>query len=98
MVGDVVQVSAVSVARAVSVGPDANQPLPPHLEDIVAGSHPSLGENGRAMLRDILHKYVQVSPAPGEPVTGCTQAVTLNQRCPACHMWAPPPGTNRSLN
>ena len=65
-VGDVVQVFATSVARAVSVGPDANQPLPPHLEDIVAGSHHSLGEKGRATLRDILLKYVHVFPAPGD--------------------------------
>ena len=53
-VGDLVQVSVVSVAWAVSVGPDANQPLPPHLEDIVAGSHPSLGAKGR----DILHSGI----------------------------------------
>ena len=54
------QVSAVSVA----------QPLPPHLEDITAGSLPSLGEKGRLTLKYILHRYV-----PGDPVTGCTQAV-----------------------
>ena len=41
---------------------------PDHLEDIVAGSHPSLGEAGRRLLRDLL-------PAPGEPVTGRTTSV-----------------------
>ena len=69
-VGNVVQVSAVSVARAVSVQPDVNRPLPPHLEDIVAGSHPSLGDEGRATLRNILHQYAHVFPALGDPVTG----------------------------
>ena len=51
-VGNVVQVSALSIAQAVSIQPEANQigPLPPNLEDIVAGSHPSLGEEGRTAL------------------------------------------------
>ena len=67
-VGNVVQVSAVSIAQAVSIHPEANQigPHPPHLGDIVAGSHPSLGEEGRAALKDILHKYIHVFPASGE--------------------------------
>ena len=61
---DVVQVSAVSIARAASIQPEANQigPLPTQLEDIVAGSHLW------AALTDILHKYIHVFPAPGEPV------------------------------
>ena len=33
------------------------------------GSHPSLGESGRSLLRDLLHRYRYVFPAPGEPVT-----------------------------
>ena len=68
-VGNVVQVSAVSIAQAVSIQQEANQvgPLPPHLEDIVAGSHPSLGEEGRASLKDILHKYIHVFPGSGRP-------------------------------
>ena len=47
----------------------------PHPEEIVAGSHSSLGANGRAALTDILHKYSHVYPALGDPVTGCTQVV-----------------------
>ena len=49
--------------------------LPEHLEDIVEGSHPSLGETGRRLLRDLLHRYKHVFPAPGEPVTGRTKSV-----------------------
>ena len=46
--------------------------LPDHLEDIVTGSHPSLGEDGRCLLCDLLHRYKHVFPAPGELVTGRT--------------------------
>ena len=46
-----------------------------HLEDIVDGSHPSLVGEGWTTLRNILHKYVHVFPAPGESVTGRTRAV-----------------------
>ena len=53
----------------------ANQPLPEHLEDIITGSHPSLGDEGRDTLRTILHKYTHVFPSPGETVTGRTMAV-----------------------
>ena len=86
-VGNVVQVSVVSIARATSIQPEANQigPLPTHLEDIVAGSHPSL-----AALKDILHTYMHVFPAPGEPVTGCTQAVRHDietNGAPACQVY-----------
>ena len=44
-VGSVVQVSAVAVAQDRLIPMEADQfgPLPPHLEDIVGGSHPSLG-------------------------------------------------------
>ena len=41
----------------------------------MAGSHPSLGEASRRLLRDILHRYKHVFPAPGEPVTGQTTSV-----------------------
>ena len=56
-----VQVSAVSVARTLSTWPKAapHGPLPPHLEKIVAGSHP-LGMDGHASLTDILHRYSHV--------------------------------------
>ena len=49
--------------------------LPDHLEDIVTGSHPSLGEAGRLLLRELLYRYEHVFPAPGEPVTGRTTSV-----------------------
>ena len=77
-VGDLAPVSAVSVARSVVVPPGVSRPLPEHLEDIVAGSHPSLGVEGWATLRNILHQYAHVFPAPGEPVTGRTMAVQHN--------------------
>ena len=38
--------------------PGMNQNLPDHLEDIVMGSHPSLG---RRVGRHILHQYARVS-------------------------------------
>ena len=68
-------VPAVSVARSAVTLLGVNRTLPAHLEDIVAGSHPSLGLEGRARLRTILHQYAHVFPAPGEPVTGRTTAV-----------------------
>ena len=76
-VGDVVQVSAVAVAWTLSTQPEASPPapLPPHLEEIVTGSHPSLGVDGRAALTDILGRFGHVFPAPGDPVTGRTQVV-----------------------
>ena len=76
-VGDVVQVSAVTVARTLSTRPEATllRPLPPHLKEIVTGSHSSLGADDRAALTDILHKYSHVFPAPGDPGTGRTQVV-----------------------
>ena len=58
-VGDLVPVSAVSVARSELCPPEMDGPLPDHLEDIVGGSHPFLGE----------------IPAAGEPVTGRTTSV-----------------------
>ena len=72
-IGKLVPVAAISVALAdpgfPNEGPAA---LPEHLEEIVAGSHPSLGNSGRQLLRDILFRYRHVFPAPGEPVTGRT--------------------------
>ena len=44
-----------------SCGSGECETLPDHLEDIVTGSHPSLGEAGRSLLRNL--------PAVGEPVT-----------------------------
>ena len=90
-IGDVVQVSAVAVARTLPTQPEAAPPgpLPLHLEEIVTRSHPSLGMDGRAALTDILHRYSYVFLAPGDPVTGCTQVVrheiiTNNARLICC--------------
>ena len=75
-VGDLVPVSAVSVALAdPALSGDRCEALPDHLDDIVTGSHPSLGEAGRLLLRELLHRYEHVFPAPGEPVTGRTTSV-----------------------
>ena len=75
-VGNLVPVSAVSVALAEPVLPGKEcGTLPDHLEDIVTGSHPSLGEAGRLLLRNLLHRYAHVFPAHGEPVTGHTTSV-----------------------
>ena len=75
-VGDLVPVSAVSVALADMALPGEEcGTLLDHLEDIVTGSHPSLGEAGRSLLRNLLHRYEHVFPAPGEPVTGRTTSV-----------------------
>ena len=41
----------------------------------MTGSHPSLGEGGRRLLRDLLLRYEHVFPVPGEPVTGRTTSV-----------------------
>ena len=70
-VGKLVPVSAISVALA---DPGLLN-LPEHLEEIIAGSHPSLGDSGRHLLRDLLYCYRHVFPAPGEPVTGRTTSV-----------------------
>ena len=74
-VGNLVLVSAVSVARSAIVSQGVGRTFPEHMEDIVAGSHPFLGGEGRTTLRSILHQYDHVFPADGEPVTGCTTAV-----------------------
>ena len=75
-VGNLVPVSAVSVALADPGLPDDMcVVLPDHLEEIVMGSHPSLGEASRWLLPELLHRYTHVFPAPGEPVTGRTTSV-----------------------
>ena len=67
-VGNLVLVSAVSVSLVEPVLPGEEcGTLPDHLVDIVLGSHPSLGEAGRLLLRNLLHRYAHVFPAPGEP-------------------------------
>ena len=75
-VGKLVPVSAVSVALADPGLPDDGRvALPDPLEEIILGSHPSLGESGRRLLRELLYRYKHVFPAPGEPVTGRTTSV-----------------------
>ena len=69
--GKLVLVSAVSVALADPGLPDDGcVAVPDHLEEIVMGSHPSLVEAGRRLLRELLYRYKHVFPAPAEPVTG----------------------------
>ena len=63
-----VPVSAVSVARSeLRLPTNTAVVLPEYLEDIIEGSHASLG--------DLLHRYEHVFPAPGEPVTGRSKSV-----------------------
>ena len=75
-VGKLVPVSVISVALADPGLPiEDHTILPEHLENIVRGSHPSLGDSGRQLLRDLLYRYRHVIPAPGDPVTGRTTSV-----------------------
>ena len=75
-IGQLVLISAVSVARSELRSPtNTAVVLPEYLEDIVKGSHTSLGDTGRQSLRELLHRYEHVFPAPGEPVTGRTKSV-----------------------
>ena len=76
-IGKLVPILAVSVARSeLQLPADGVVLLPEYLEDIVKGSHPSLGETGRRSLRDLLHRYKHVFPAPGEPVTRTNEIST----------------------
>ena len=76
LIGTLVPVLSVSVARSMECVPSTETAeLPDYLEDIVRGSHTSLGDSGRQSLRDLLHKYEHVFPAPGEPVTGRSKTV-----------------------
>ena len=75
-IGRLVHITAVSVAQSELQFPtNMAVVLPEYLEDIVQGSHTSLGDTGRQSLRDLLHRYEHVFPAPGEPVTGQTKSV-----------------------
>ena len=66
----------VSVARSdLQLPVKMTTALPDYLEDIIRGSHASLGDSGRQSLRDLLHSYEHVFPAPGEPVTGRSKSV-----------------------
>ena len=72
--------------------------MPDHFEEIVMGSHPSLGEAGRRLLRELLHWYKHVFPAPGEPVTGRTTLVQHEILTSAGPLWTSPTGSGRSSN
>ena len=74
-IGNLIPVSAVSVARSEVRLPTKTTVLPDYLEDIVNGSHTSLRDTGRQLLRELLHRYEHVFPAPGEPVTGRSKYV-----------------------
>ena len=75
-IGKLVRISAVSVTQSeLHLPTNTAVVLPEYLEDIVQGSHTSLGDTGRQALRDLLHRYEHVFPAPGEPVTGRTKSV-----------------------
>ena len=75
-IGDLVPVLSVSVARSdLQLPVKMTTALPDYLEDIIRGSHASLGDSGRQSLRDLLHRYEHVFPAPGEPVTGRSKSV-----------------------
>ena len=58
-VGKLVPVSPISGAGVSDPGlPNEEQvTLPEHLEEIVTGSHPSLGDSGGQLLRDLLFRY-----------------------------------------
>ena len=75
-IGRLVPVLAVTVARSeLRLPTNMAVVLPEYLEDIVEGSHASLGDTGRQSLRNLLHRYEHVFPAPGEPVTGRSKSV-----------------------
>ena len=76
LIGKLVPVAAIWVAMEDTGLPqDGPAALPEYLEEIVGGSHPSLGDAGRQRLRDLIFRYRHVFPAPGEPVTGLTMTV-----------------------
>ena len=68
--------SDVSVARSeLRLPTNTTVVLPDYLEDIVRGSHTSLGDTDRQSLHDLLHQYEHVFPAPRELVTGRSKSV-----------------------
>ena len=102
-IGKLVPVAAISVALEDPGFPkDGPAALPEYLEEIVAGSHPSLGDAGRQLLRDLLFRYSHVFPAPGEPVTGQSTTVKhdiimTDARPVRCGpRWLAPPGSERN--
>ena len=70
-IGNLVPVSAVSVARSEVCLPTKTTVLPDYLEDIVKGSHTSLRDTGRQLLRELLHRYEHVFCSSTSGKTGC---------------------------
>ena len=76
LITKLVPVAAISVAMEDTGLPnDGPAALLEYLEEIIGGSHPSLGDAGQQRLRDLIFRYRHVFPAPGEPVTGRTTTV-----------------------
>ena len=76
LIGKLVPVAAISVAMEDTGLPnDGPAALPEYLEEIVGGSHPSLSDAGRQLLRDLIFRYRHIFPALGEPVTGRTMTM-----------------------
>ena len=76
LLGKLVPVSPISVALADPGLPNEEHAiLPEHLEDIFEGSHPSLGDSGRQLHRDLLYQYRHVFPAPA------TQSLVGRRQC-----------------
>ena len=100
-VGKLVPISAVSVALAEpGLTGDLGVVLPDHLEDIVTGSHPSLGEAGRHLLRDLLQVQTRVSGArrTGYWSNYIGSAQDPNVGRPTSPMWTSPTGPGGSSN
>ena len=76
LIGKLVPVAVISVVME-DTGLPQDRPAAQleYLEEIVGGSHPSLGDAGRQRLRDLIFRYRHVFPAPEEPVTGRTTTV-----------------------
>ena len=65
-IGKLVPVAEISVdMEDPGLPTDGPATLPDHLEEIVGGSHPSLGDASRQLLRDLLFRNSHVFPAPG---------------------------------
>ena len=66
LISKLVPVAAISVAME-DTGLPNNGPaaLPEYLEEIVKGSHPSLGDAGRQLLRDLIFRYRHVFSGAG---------------------------------
>ena len=65
-IGKLVPVAAISVAMEDTGLPnDGPAALPEYLEEIVGGSHPSLGDAGRQLLRDYISQQTCFSGGGG---------------------------------